>query len=255
MDLRNLIAAALLASAASAHDFWIAPESYAPHPDSLLAVHLQVGEAGKGEEVQRSAEHIRRFVVLEASGEKPVIGVDGSAPAGRVRLGAVGVATLAYHSTPKEIVLAAEKFEGYLREEGLESVIAERLRRGEQAADGREHYERCAKSLVSVGGLVGVGQTVGLPLEFVVLDETADGLQLELRFEGRPLEGAQVRFTRLDAAPESFVTPLAQRTVADGRALAPAKGRWLVTAVHMQRAAPDSGADWHSWWGSLTYER
>jgi hypothetical protein len=255
MRTRNLIALALLAASASAHDFWIAPQSFKPQAASLLDVHLQVGEAGQGDEVQRSDERIRRFVALDARGETPIVGRDGSTPAGRLRLAEAGVATLGYHSTPKELMLPAEKFEAYLREEGLEGVIAERERLGERAADGREHYERCAKSLVSVGGAHGIGHTLGLPLEFVVLDESAGGLQLELRFEGKPLEHALVRFARLDMAPEGAMLPAPQRTGADGRVVAPSSGRWLVTAVHMQRAASDSGADWHSWWGSLTYER
>jgi len=255
MRTRDALAVLLLAASASAHDFWIAPASFEPEPGSLLDVHLQVGEAGKGDEVQRSDERIRRFVALDARGAKAIVGRDGATPAGRVRLGDAGVATLGYHSTPKELALPAEEFEAYLREEGLEGVIAERERLGQRAVDGREHYERCAKSLVSVGGTHGNGQTLGLPLEFVVLGESAGGLQLELRFEGKPLENALVHVTRLDAAREGSAAPAPGRTGADGRVVAPTAGRWLVTAVHMQHAAADSGADWHSWWGSLTYER
>jgi len=257
MRLRGLLFVALLSASAAAHEFWIAPQSHRPQPGALLAVHLRVGEDAQGDEVERSEARIRRFVAQDASGVKPVVGVDGSTPAGRVRLGAAGVTTLGYHSTPKELVLPAEEFESYLRAEGLESVLAERARLGEHAAEGREHYERCAKALVSVGGARGVGQTLGLPLEFLVLEESAEGLVLELRFEDRPVAGALVRFLRLDAPEGSDVAPAPTtlRACAEGRVTAPGSGRWLVSSVHMQRAEESSGADWHSWWASLTYER
>ena len=255
---RTVLAIALLSAGSSAHDFWIAPETFKPSPGSLLGVHLRVGEDGRGEEVQRDEARIRRFVAVSANGEKPLVGVDGSTPAGRVRLGDAGVVTLGYHSTPRELVLPAEKFESYLREEGLEAVLAERARLGEQAREGREHYERSSKSLVGVGGADGLGATLGLPYEFVVLGVSGGELELELRFEGRPMADTAVHFQSLAVEPESSAPPLAatvHRTDANGRVRAPAEGRWLITSVHMQRAEPDSGADWHSWWGSLTYER
>ncbi len=261
---RNVLAIALLAAAGSAHDFWIAPETFKPAPGSLLGVHLRVGEDGRGEEVQRDEARIRRFVAVSASGEKPLVGVDGSTPAGRVRLGEAGVVTLGYHSTPRELVLPAARFEAYLREEGLDEVLAERARLGEQEREGREHFERSSKSLVGVGGADGLGATLGLPYEFVVLGVSGGELELELRFEGRPMADTAVHFQSLTVEPSAEGEPASSapppaatvhRTDANGRVRAPAEGRWLITSVHMQRAEPDSGADWHSWWGSLTYER
>jgi hypothetical protein len=161
-------------------------------------------------------------------------------------------------------VLPAAKFESYLSEEGLDTVLAERARLGEQEREGREHYERCAKSLVAVGGADGLGATLGLPYEFVVLGASGGELELELRFEGRPMADTAVHFQSLtvgpsaEREPESSAPPPAEtahRTDTNGRVRAPAEGRWLITSVHMQRAQSDSGADWHSWWASLTYER
>jgi len=255
---RNVLAIALLAAASSAHDFWIAPESFKPAPASLLSVHLRVGEDGRGEEVQRDEAHIKRFVAVGASGEKALVGIDGGTPAGRVRLGDAGVVTLGYHSAPRELVLPAAKFESYLRDEGLEDVLAERARLGEQEREGREHFERSSKSLVAVGGADGLGVTLDLPYEFVVLGASGGELELELRFEGRPMPDTAVHFQPLPVEAANSAPPqpaTVHRTDANGRVRAPAAGRWLITSVHMQRAEPDSGADWHSWWGSLTYER
>jgi uncharacterized GH25 family protein len=50
-------------------------------------------------------------------------------------------------------------------------------------------------------------------------------------------------------------TPQRVRSDADGRAAftLPRAGNWLIKAVHMIRAPKDAGADWESFWASLTF--
>lgn len=265
MSARTLLALLALSLPAAAHDFWIRPADFAPAADAPLAVHLCVGDHARGERVARKDERIVRFVLVDAAGERAVVGRDGGLPAGAVRSGAAGVATLGYHSTPARLELPAAKFESYLREEGLERILSERRERGESARDGRERYERCAKALVRVGGEGrGGGATLGLPLEFVVLgdpyDAASEELELELRFQGRPLPGVQIGVLVLgeDSAAAAPAEERRLRTDAAGRVAVPRAGRRLVAAVHMRRAAEDEhegeDADWHSWWASLTFE-
>ena len=89
-----------LAAPAAAHDFWIRPESFRPSPEAPFAVHLRVGDHARGEPVARRDERIVRFVLADAAGERGVVGRDGALPAGAVRAGPAGVATLGFHSTP-----------------------------------------------------------------------------------------------------------------------------------------------------------
>lgn len=245
----------------AAHDFWIRPAQFAPAPESVLAVHLRVGDQARGEALPRKDERIVRFVLTDAAGERAVVGRDGALPAGAVRTTAAGVATLGYQSNPTRLELEAAKFEAYLLEEGLERIVAQRRERGEGAQPGRERYERSCKALVRVGGEGrGGGATLGLPLELIVLgdpfDPTAADLELELRFEGEPLSGARVGVLPLgEDAPDA--PPAEERTLRTderGRVRVPRAGRWLIAAVHMQRAASEEDADWHSWWASLTFE-
>jgi hypothetical protein len=257
----TLLALLALTLPAAAHDFWIRPADFAPAPEAPFAVHLRVGDGARGEPVERNDERIVRFVAVDAAGERAIVGLDGGLPAGAVRAHAAGVTTLGFHSTPALLELPPAKFEAYLREERLERVLAERSERGEGAREGRERYERCAKSLVCVGGEGrGGGATLGLPLEFVTIgdpfDAAAAELELELRFEGRPLAGARVGVLSLGedspAAPAS--EELVLQTDAAGRVHVPRAGRRLVAAVHMRRAEAGLDADWHSWWASLTFE-
>ena len=78
-----------------------------------------------------------------------------------------GVLVIGYHSNPSLVELTAEKFNQYLKEEGLDTVAALRARRNETGAKAHEIFTRCAKSLV-LSGLPGEAQgdrRLGFPLE------------------------------------------------------------------------------------------
>src|SRR6185503_3389608 len=100
-------------------------------------------------------DHLGQFVLQGAGTSVPVVGMPGADPAGAVRVGERGAAMLLYRGTPQPIVLEAAKFESYLREEGLEHVLAARAKAGNSDAPGRERFGRCAKALLAVGGVSG----------------------------------------------------------------------------------------------------
>ena len=254
-----LIACAPLALA---HDFWIEPSAFTPAPGQRVAVRLRVGEHFRGDPVPRLPERIERFAAVGPAGEEPVPGVPGGEPAGIVALGKPGLHLLVYDSDRSSVELAGEDFEKYLREEGLEAVSALRARRGQTGAPVKEVYSRCAKSLVAVGNGSGPGfdrhdRIVGLPLELVpeanpyTLKKGGE-LPVRLYYGGKPLAGAQVMALQKDR-PEPR---LSARSDAQGRVRLrlDRPGVWLVKAVHMVPAPKAAGADWESFWASLTFE-
>lgn len=99
----------------------------------------------------RDASLVNQFVFEDATGRKPVVGRDGVDPAGFLRSDLPGLLVIGYHSHPSAVELSAEKFNRYLREEGLETIAALRARRHETEASARELFSRCAKSLVLSG--------------------------------------------------------------------------------------------------------
>jgi len=248
------------ASALRAHDLWIEPSSFRPAESQLFAVRLRQGEGFRGEPVARNEKRIERFAAVGPGGEIPLNGTEGADPAGFAVLAAPGTWILVYDNNHARIELEGPKFEAYLAEEGLERVSRLRADRGQTAAPGREAYSRCAKSLVRVGNGSedGYDRVLGLPLELVPQASPtglpADGeLPVLLLFQGKPLAGALVvAFPK--AAPEARVSG---RTGDDGRVRLrlDRPGDWLVKAVHMEPAAADSGADWESFWASLTFQR
>jgi len=257
--------AALVAMAGvglGAHDFWIEPTAYAVNVGDPIGIHLTVGERFAGDRLARNGGQIEKFVLVGPSGERPVIGRDGMDPAGLLKLDAPGIWFVGYRSKPSSVELTPEKFEDYLRAEGLEHVIDERAAKQESQLPGRERYSRSVKSLLRGGtpaSAAGYDKVLGLTLEFVLEADpvTANGKPLPLRLltNGRPLAGALVVAYKKDAGASSPGSEaLRARTDNNGRVVVPmTDGVWLIKAVQMERAAAGSGADWESVWTSLTF--
>lgn len=257
----------LLARAARAHEFWIQPDRFTVAPHEPVAVQLRVGEGWPGTPRERRPDSILRLAWVDEAGERRLPGERGAEPVALAEAQRPGPAWLVYRSKPFSLTLPARRFEDYLVQEGLEAIVAERRRRGETAAPGRERYSRCAKSLLLVlggdgGADAGIERSawlrrpVGLTLEIIPRTDPrrlAGGgpFALQLLLEGRPLAGA-----RVEALPKGGGKTLQARTDAQGRAtfVLPAGGVWLLNTVQMQRAPAGGEADWQSVWSSLTFE-
>jgi uncharacterized GH25 family protein len=253
------VAPAHLARVARAHDFWIEPSTWRPAAGALVSVGLRVGEGFQGDAVPRKNTRIERFVLVTSAGETAIVGLDGAEPAGSVRVPAEGIHVIGYRSKPAAITLEAAKFEAYLKEEGLDHVIAWRKEKGESERAGKEVYSRCAKAILAAGKAPkeGFDRVLGFSLELVPVADprlTAPGAKCPVRLlhGGKPLAGVLVVAMRKGA-------PAARRearTDAEGRVSLPldAAGTWLVKAVHMVRTPAGTEADWESLWASLTFE-
>jgi len=242
-----------------AHDMWIVPTTFSPEAGEIVGVRLRIGQDLLGDPLPRDPALVNQFVVQDAAGRKPVIGREGADPAGFFRVATPGLLVIGYRSNPSAIELTAEKFNQYVKEEGLDAVAALRARRNETGASAHEIFSRCAKSLVLSGAPTETqrDQPLGFTLELVAernpyaLRADQD-LPVRLTYESRPLAGALVvAMNRLNPAEK-----LAARTDDDGRVrfrLRPG-GMWLIKSVHMVPAPAGTGANWMSFWASLTFE-
>jgi len=258
---RFVFALVVMASGASvaAHDLWIEPTAFFPEPGKIVGVRLRVGQDLLGDPLPRDPDLINQFVVVDPSGRRPIVGRDGADPAGLLRVTSPALLVVGYRSNPSPIVLAADKFNAYLRDEGLDAVAAARSRDHRTNADAREIFARCAKSLILSGppSERQGDQTLGFTLELVAeknpyLLHTGDDLGVRLTYENQPLAGALViALNRSNPAAK-----LTARSDRNGRVSfrLPAEGFWLIKAVHMIPAPSGSNADWESFWASLTFE-
>jgi uncharacterized GH25 family protein len=259
-----LLASLLLSVPLSAHDFWIEPSTFRPAAGGVVTASLRVGQQVHGDPVPRMPPLIELFVLRGAGGESPVIGRPGSDPAGIARINEGGLHWIGYQSNAYPVTLDGSKFESYLKDEGLERIVALRAKKGQSAAPGRERFYRCAKALLDTPGTATEGvldAPLGFTLELVprrnpytmnrTLEQGSE-LPLSLTFRGKPIAGILVVAMNKEH-PEQAVRA---RTDAKGRvALRLAQpGFFLVKAVHMDAAPAGSGVDWESWWASLTFD-
>lgn len=241
-----------------AHDFWIEPSSFTPAPGQRIAVRLRVGQGFRGDPVPRNPKYLERFVTAGPGGEADVPGVPFGEPAGYAAFGAPGTYLIAYDGARETLEQEGPKFERYLTEEGLERIYDLRAKQGQTAAPGKEVFSRCAKALLAVGPpeKKGFDRVLGLPLELVPEANPAGlrpgaVLSVRLLYQGKPLAGALVVGIPRDGPEEK----VAARSDAQGRVRLrlPRGGDWLVKAVHMVPAPREAGADWESFWASLTF--
>jgi uncharacterized GH25 family protein len=253
-----ILSALALAPIAFAHDLWIEPSSFRPAVGERVTVALRVGQHLQGEPMPRIPPLIEHFMLKGESREIPVVGRAGADPAGMTVVGEPGLQWIGYQSSAYPMTIEAQKFEAYLKEEGLERIIAERAQKKQSSAPGREQFYRCAKALLDVPGKSSatpapLGFTLELqPRKNPYALRPGDALPLSLTFRGKPIANVLVVALR-KGAPEKSVRA---RTDAAGRVSLrlDAAGFWLIKAVHMQAAPPDAGVDWESWWASLTFD-
>jgi len=260
-SLSFILVATLAASAPlAAHDFWIEPLAFEVAAGKPVAVRLKVGEKFDGETVMPRPGTVSDFSAHDAAGSRLLETPALPDVAGIIATRQAGLLAIAYESRPSAVTLSAQRFEHYLREEGLEHVVTARARQGASALPGRELFARSAKSMVRVGddgsrGPMGL-RALGLPLEFVTSNNPyslapGSSLNLELLYRGQPAAGVLVvAFPK--ANPENSQrgrTDRAGRITVD----LDQPGAWLVKAVRMDTAPPESDADWMSWWASLTF--
>ena len=244
-----------------AHDFWIEPSTFRPDVGTTVGLALRVGQGFRGDPVPLQPDKVVKFVTVSPSGtEASATGVPGRDPAGRARITEPGYVLVAYRSNPSSLELPADKFEAYLKEEGLEKIIEARAKRGDSAKPSKEIYSRCAKALLDAGGAgtIGFDRALGLRLELVPetspkkISSGGGALSVHLLFDGKPLAGTLAVAMNRDEPDKR----LSARTDKAGRVTfaLPRGGAWLVKAVHMVPAPADAGADWESLWASLTLE-
>ena len=158
------------------------------------------------------------------------------------------------------IKLEADKFEDYLREDGMEYIIAERAKLGESQKEGRERYSRFIKTLLQIGEKRDktFKEKTGLKLDITPLEnpyskKPGDTLTFQVRFDGKPLANRTVFADNRDGetfSKQRFVT------TSDGKIAVKLdrRGTWLVRMVVMQRCKTDCGeADWESFWGAFSF--
>ncbi len=251
----------LAVSAAIAHEFWLQPSLFFAKAGDEISLKVMVGENFLGERSEGQKNRIIQYRHHTANGTADLVPTLTGGTYGdlSVALNMPGTHLFSFANTPKFLSMKADSFLLYLREDGLNKVITARQQQGTSGKPSREIYQRCVKSLVQVGDTPDhtFAKNTGMPLEIIPAKnpyEQRFGQSAEFRvyFMDKPLEGALVRYWSRDAA--NHLTEEKQITNALGDVRFRLRiGQNMVSVVHMVPAQNTSQADWHSYWGSLTF--
>lgn len=265
--MRKVVAAvvlAVVASAASAHDFWLQPLGWQAAPGAPLPFSIEVGHASFREHWGADASHLLSLVDLANGGAvdvKPLFKPGGNVPHLTRVFRREGLHIVSLVSTNTLSDLPSIRFNDYIKVEGLTPAIDARMRAGAMKDNGRELYSRRAKALIQVGRTQAgddaiATRPIGLTLEVVPLKNPYSLgpdhiLPVQVLYEGRPLPGALVKLTNLefDARPLRMA-----RTDASGRASfqVPQIGSWLVNVIWTKPIA-SGDANFLTTFSSLTF--
>ena len=255
------------ASLVAAHDFWLQPNEFWVGPDAPTSITLQVGHGSSRQRSPVPAQRIARFQALTPDGA--VVDLHGQLRLGEAtRDGSFqfekpGAYVLVLQTDDRaQAHLPAQRFNDYLRAEGLTPALDQRARLHLMDADGSERYSRCAKSIVHVGPLdrrtqSQVSKPLGLPLEIVPeadpygLPRSAI-LPIRVLYAGRPLVGALVKLTDLsdDASPREV-----QLSDHEGRAAftMPKLGKWMLNVIWTKPLPRSDETDFETVFSSLSF--
>jgi hypothetical protein len=267
MQMRGFVATIIglsLAGTASAHDFWLQPQSWQTAPGNPLPFVVEVGHGSFRQQWGADGGHLLALNDLAHGGAvdvRPLFKPGGEVPHLTRTFRREGLHIVSLVSTNAASDLPAIRFNDYIKAEGLTPAIDARTRSGVMNSNGRELYSRRAKALVQVGRPKSsddalATRALGLTLEIVPLRNPyslgADHvLPIQILYEGRPLPGALVKLTSLefDAKPLRVV-----RSDAKGQAAfeVPPVGSWLVNVIWTKPIA-SRGADFLTTFSSLTF--
>lgn len=260
--LSAVICAVLLSANAFAHEYWFEPETFFPATGQKTVVHLYAGDGLVKDREERPFQLAKTtmFQLFSASAQPLNLKtslVDEALPIYNFSADRAGNYLLAMERNWSYIKLEPQKFEDYLREDGMEYIIAERERLGERAKEGRERYSRFIKSLLQVGDKRDetYKNRVGLKLELTPLEnpyakKVGDKLTFQVLFDGKPLAGKTAFADNRNGATQKMTTDREGKITMN----IDRSGLWLVRLVFMQRCMTDCNeADWESFWGAYSF--
>jgi len=243
----------------SAHDFWLAAENWIPAAGASVTITAGVGEKFPTRTNFRSRDNwLAEWRLVTATGDVAlskdfrrsnlVMASDVTLPAPGAYLGVAMVSA-------QTIEMKGQEFTDYLKEEGLENIIAARKTAGESDKTTKERYARYAKIAIRNGAGPGAHLTraSGLRAEFVPASDPTmvrrgGALTVQLLAEGKPVSFAAVSAVSGEQAMRAQTDKDGRATFSIDRA-----GAWLIKTVHMVRLAQPSEAEWESYWVTLAF--
>jgi uncharacterized GH25 family protein len=255
-----LLMVVLIASLAQAHEFWLQPNKFRYALGEEIKLDFMVGEGFAGEFWDLKRHRVEKMDVHRQDGSydrvqevKPTQGNNVTFKADQE-----GTYLFSLQSNMAYLELEGEKFNEYLREDGLDYILDERTKSGTLSKRSSEFYSRYAKLLIQAGDKTDDTFKKKLGLRYEIIPDqnpyslkVGDHLQCQVLYEGRPAAHALVKvWNRVGTT--TFLQNI--YTEKDGTIRFPisANGPWMVSGVKMIKSEK-AGAEYHSLWASLVF--
>lgn len=242
------------------HEFWMQPLKFRYAVGETAILSFMVGENFVGEYWNLKKHRITLLDHFSGNYSKSLIS-EVSDEAGKnlnLMLATEGTHLLVMRSNNAFIELEAEKFNAYLKEDGLDDVLNHRKKTNTLGKPSKEFYSRCAKLLLQAGSSPddGYKKVAGLPLEIVPVQNpyslnAGEEMSFQVLFGGKPLAFALVKVWNRKNNNTIVQNIYTQK---DGTVTTRLSnpGSWMVSCVKMVPST-EAGADWQSYWASLVF--
>jgi hypothetical protein len=259
-----LAATTVAAGVLLAHDLFLKLDSYFLPPQTAVRALLLNGTFIKSEGVV-ARDRIADLALVGPSGRSRLdtLALTATHDTSEVRLrtGAAGTYILGLSVRPREISLTGDQFNGYLREEGIDEMLAERTKTGTLGESARERYAKHVKAIFQVGTKrsESYSTVLGYDAEIVPLENPyrlKRGATLRVRclVKGQPVAGLTVLAGGITPAGALMTEA---RSVSDSAGIAIIRlaqaGRWYAKFIRMQHSS-EPGITHESQWATLTFE-
>ena len=258
--LSSLFFLILISIIAQAHEFWLQPLKYFYSVGEKAIVSFKVGENFIGEPWDLKRHRIERLELIHGSQTSDLKSTveEGENNILEIELKESGTHLVVMQSNSAYIELEADKFNEYLKEDGLDNVYDERKRTNTLSKPSKEFYSRYTKLFLQVGDVKDdtYKKVVGQPIEIVpdrnpYALKKGDLIRFRILWQGKPFFGIKVRvWNRFDNRTTIQNIYTEQDGTMETHISNP--GAWMVSVLRMVPSAKE-GADWESYWGSMVF--
>jgi uncharacterized GH25 family protein len=246
----------------SGHEFWIQPDKFLYKRGETVNMKFFVGENFEGKNWTGNKDKVQNLElffedVKDTNLHKNLTDAIGDSL--RVVMMDEGTVVVTMNTKNSFIELDADKFNAYLKEDGLNEALDWRMKNNDTAKAGREYYQRSVKTILQIGNKYNntYKKKTSLPLDIIPDDNpynaAKDGnFKVKLFFNGEALKNTKVKvWHKLDnkLSTIDYVT----NEEGEVKFFLAVEGEWMISCVKMVRVENDPRADWQSYWGSLTW--
>jgi uncharacterized GH25 family protein len=262
--LLSLLLVFLALATTFAHDLFLRPDVFRVTPGAVLTVKVFNGTFSRSENAV-TRDRLADLSLVSAAGRQALDRArwteQDPQSTVQVTVGEAGTYVIGAAVQPRLLKLAGPAFNAYLKEEGLDAVVAARKQQGRLEEGSRERYSKYVKALVQAGEKLtdAYATPLGYAAELIPLTNpyalrVRETLSVRCVVDGAPVPG-QIAFAG-GRTPSGARLPM-QRLVADSEGRIQvhltSAGAWYVKFVHM-REVTQADANYESRWSTLTFD-